>query len=174
MFLIARGQGFHILEASNAACIKGERASSVPGSKSVAGKSTVHIGTWESRVAPDRSFQQAEKARRKYGDTAVGLTHSRGVGRVMPAESRCARHSKGSALIRKDEVGDSPIAELEETMITLQRLTLEMATRHTPMSLRAIKESINEEPDEGNLRVRFCEGHASPYPDFIKTLSLVN
>jgi len=50
----------------------------------VAGKLTVDIGTWESRIAPERSFQQAEEARRKYGDTAVGLTHSRGVGGVMP------------------------------------------------------------------------------------------
>jgi hypothetical protein len=54
----------------------------------VAGKSTVHIRTWESRIAPNRSFQQTEKARRKYGNTAVGLTYSRGVGGVMPAEFR--------------------------------------------------------------------------------------
>ena len=60
----------------------------MPGSKSVAGKLTVHIGTWESRIAPERSFQQAEEARRKYGDTAVGLTYSIGVGGVMLAEFR--------------------------------------------------------------------------------------
>ena len=88
IFLIARGQGFHILEASNAVCANGEHISSVPGSESVAGQSTVHNGTWESRIAPDGSFQQAQKARRKYGDTAVGLTYSRGVGRVMSAEFR--------------------------------------------------------------------------------------
>lgn len=86
--IIARGQGFHFLEASNAVCVKGEHISSVPGSKSVAGKQTVHNGTWESLIAGKRSFQQAEKARREYGDTAVGLTHSRGVGRVMPVEFR--------------------------------------------------------------------------------------
>ena len=84
----ARGQGLYTLEASNAACVKGEQVSNVPGSESVAGKSTVHIGTWDSRIAPDRSFQQAEEARRKYGDTAVGLTHIRGVGGVIPAEFR--------------------------------------------------------------------------------------
>jgi len=83
---IALGQGFVNLETSNAACVKGEHVSSVPGSKAVAGKSTVRIGTWESRIAPDRSFQQAEEARRKYGNTAVGLTRSRGVGRVIAAE----------------------------------------------------------------------------------------
>jgi len=86
--IIARGQGFHSLEASSTVCVNGEHDSSVPGSKSVAGNSTVRIGTWESRIAPDGSFQQAEKARRKYGDTAVGLIHIRGVGGVMPAEFR--------------------------------------------------------------------------------------
>jgi hypothetical protein len=102
--IIARGQGFHVLEASNAASVKGERASSVPGSKSVAGQSTVHIGTWESRVAPDRSFQQAEKARRKYGDTAVGLTRSRGVGGVIPVEFREPETLEGvSSKTQRDE-----------------------------------------------------------------------
>ena len=68
--------------------IIGERDSSVPESKTMAGNSTVRIGTWESHIAPDRSFQQAEEARRKYGDMAVGLTHSKGVDGVMPIESR--------------------------------------------------------------------------------------
>jgi hypothetical protein len=54
----------------------------------VAGKSNVCVRTWESRIAPNGSLQQAQKARRRYGDTAVGLTHSRGVGRVMPVEFR--------------------------------------------------------------------------------------
>jgi len=84
---IALGQGFHVLEASIAACVKGEYAGDVPGSKSVAGKRTVRIGTWESRAVPNESFQQAEEARRKYGGMAVGLTHSRGVVGVMPGES---------------------------------------------------------------------------------------
>jgi len=85
---IARGQGFHFLEASTAAYAKGEHVVGVPGSKSVAGKPTVHIGTWENHIAPDRSFQQVEETRRKYGDMVVGLTHSRGVVGVMPGESR--------------------------------------------------------------------------------------
>jgi hypothetical protein len=66
----------------------GERDSGVPESKTMAGNSTVHIGTWESHIVPNRSFQQAEEARRKYGDMAVGLTHSRGVDEVMLIESR--------------------------------------------------------------------------------------
>ena len=90
ILLIALGQGFHFLEASIAACVKGEYVCDVPGSESVAGKLTVHIGTWENHIAPNRSFQQAEEARRKYGDMVVGLTHSRGVVGVMPGESLCS------------------------------------------------------------------------------------
>jgi hypothetical protein len=71
----------------------------------VAGKLTVHIGTWESRIVPNGSFQQAEEARRKYGDTAVGLTHSRGVTGVMPGESRKFGTLEGvSSKTQRDEV----------------------------------------------------------------------
>jgi len=45
---IALGQGFHILEANIRTYVKGEYVSDVPGSKSVAGKRTVYIGTWET------------------------------------------------------------------------------------------------------------------------------
>ena len=38
----------------------------MPGSKTMAGNRTVHVGTWESRVAPDGSLQQAEEARKRY------------------------------------------------------------------------------------------------------------
>jgi len=67
--------------------LTGEYDSGVPESKTMAGNSTVHIGTWESHIVFDRSFQQAEEARRKYGDMAVGLTHSRGVNGVISIES---------------------------------------------------------------------------------------
>ena len=87
---IALGQGFHFLEASTATRAIGECVSGVPGSKSMAGNLTVHIGTWESHTVPSGSFQQAEEARRKYGGMAVGLTHSRGVDGVMPIESQCS------------------------------------------------------------------------------------
>ena len=82
--LIAQGQGFDVPEASIAACVKGEHDSDVPGSESMAGNPTVHIGTWENHVAPNGSFQQAEEARRKYGGMVVGPAHSRGVAGVMP------------------------------------------------------------------------------------------
>ena len=173
IILIALGQGFHFLEASIGMHVKGECIIDVLGSESVAGKRTVNIGTWENRSVPNGSCQGAEKATKRYGVSVVGLTHSRGVGRVMPVESRFTRHSKGSALIRKDEAGHSPVPELEVTMETLQRLISEIAIRQS-MFFEAIEVSVNEEPDEGNLQVRFCEGHASPYTEFIKTQSLLN
>ena len=83
---IALGQGFHFLETNIGTHAKGESVSDVPGSESVAGKRTVYIGTWENRSVPTGSFQRAEEAKREYGDSVVGLTHSRGVGRVMPVE----------------------------------------------------------------------------------------
>ena len=84
---IALGQGFIKSETSIAACVNGKCVSNVPGSKSMVGNRIVCTGTWDSHVAPNRSFQQAEEARRKYGDMAVGLIHSRGVGGVMAIES---------------------------------------------------------------------------------------
>jgi len=103
MVNIAQGQGFHVLEASIAARVKGECVGGVPGSESVAGNSTVNIGTWENHIAPNRSFQRAEEARRKYGDMVVGLTHSRGVVGVMPGES--LRSLEGvSSKTQRDEV----------------------------------------------------------------------
>jgi len=102
---IALGQRFHVLEASIATCVRGEYASDVPGSESVAGKPTVHIGTWENHTVLNRSFQQAEEARRKYGGMVVGLTRSRGVGRVMPIEPRRAGALEGvSSKTQRDEV----------------------------------------------------------------------
>jgi len=106
ILLFALGQGFHILETNIRAHVKGERVSDVPGSKSVAGKRTVYIGTWENRSAPKESFQEAEEVTRKYGDPVVGLTHSRGVGRVMPVESQSFGTLEGvSSLTQRDEVG---------------------------------------------------------------------
>jgi hypothetical protein len=100
---IALGQGFHVLEARTAAYVKGEYVSGVPGSESMAGNRTVHIGTWESHVAPRGSFQQAEEARRKYGGMAVGPAHSRGVAGVMPGESVGSLEGAGSNTQRDAE-----------------------------------------------------------------------
>ena len=60
----------------------------MPGSKAVAGKRTVYIGTCQNRNVPNRSCQEAEKVMRQYGVSVVGLIHSRGVNRVMSVEPR--------------------------------------------------------------------------------------
>ena len=102
---IALGQGFHILETNIRTHVKGECVSDMPGSKSVAGKRTVYIGTWENRSVPKGSFQEAEEVTRKYGVSVVGLTHNRGVGRVMPVESQSLGTLEGvSSLTQRDEV----------------------------------------------------------------------
>jgi len=104
IFNVALGQGFHFLEASIAACVKGEHVSDVPGSESMAGNRTVHIGTWENHIVPRGSFLQAEEARRKYGDMVVGLTHSRGVVGVMPGEFQSVGTLEGvSSKTQRDE-----------------------------------------------------------------------
>jgi len=97
---VALGQEFLHSEASIAAHGNGECVSDVPGSKSIAGHSTVHNGTWESHVVLERSFQQAEEARRKYGGMAVGPVHSRGVVGVMPGGVCSSLEGAGSMLQR--------------------------------------------------------------------------
>ncbi len=82
----------------------GECVSGVPESESMAGNLTVHIGTWENRIVPSISFQQAEEARRKYGDMAVGPGRTRGVDGVMPIESREPGTLEGvSSKMQRDE-----------------------------------------------------------------------
>jgi len=75
--LIALGQGFLHLEASSAARDNGECVSDVPGSEAMAGHSMIHSGTWDSHIVLDsEASNEPKRRRRKYGDMAVGLTHS--------------------------------------------------------------------------------------------------
>jgi hypothetical protein len=104
IFNIAMGQGFHFLEAVSATRVKGECVSAVPGSESMAGNRTVHIGTWESHVVPGGGIRRAEEARRRFGGMAVGLAHSRGVIGVMPGEFRGIGALEGvSRHVQRDE-----------------------------------------------------------------------
>ena len=74
---IALGQGFLHSEASIATHDNGECVSDVPGSEAMAGHSKIHSGTWDSHVVPDsEASNEPKRQRRKYGDVAVGLTHS--------------------------------------------------------------------------------------------------
>lgn len=105
IILIPLGQGFHVLETEIRIHAKGECISDVAGSKSVAGKRTVYVGTWENRSVPKGSFQEAEEVTREYGVSVVGPIHSRVVGRVMPVESGNKRTLEGiGSLIQRDEV----------------------------------------------------------------------
>jgi hypothetical protein len=99
--LIALGQGVHFLETKIGSHVKGESETGVPGSKAVAGKRTVHIGTWENRSVPKGSIQGVEEATRMYGVSVVGLTHSRGVNRVMPAELCVCRALEGVSGLKR-------------------------------------------------------------------------
>ena len=108
IILVALGQGFHFPETKISAHANGECVSDVPGSESVAGKRTDYIGTWENRNVPKRSFREAEEATRKYGVSVVGLTHSRGVNRVIPVASGSCRTLEGvSSLTKGNEVCDA-------------------------------------------------------------------
>ena len=97
-----RAKRFSIRKPVSLHTIIGECVSGVPGSKSTAGHSTVHNGTWESHIALEQSLQQAEEARRRYGSVAVGPAHSRGVAGVMPGGA-CSLEGVGSMLQRGKE-----------------------------------------------------------------------
>jgi hypothetical protein len=85
---VALGQGLFYLEASIATHVNGECVSDVPGSQIIAGHSTVHNGTRESHTVPKEASNKPKRHSRKYGDMAVGLTHSRGVNEAMLIESQ--------------------------------------------------------------------------------------
>ena len=108
IFLIAMGQGLLRPEASIVAGVTRRVCNGVPGSQAAAGHPTDRIGTWESRIAC--MLQQAEKARRSHGDTAVGPAHSRGVIGVMPGDPVTSGplEGAGSQLCRAEEVRSIP------------------------------------------------------------------
>ena len=64
IILVALGQRFHDLETNIRTHATGESVTDVPGSKSVAGKRTVYVGTWENRIVPTESRQGAEDVTR--------------------------------------------------------------------------------------------------------------
>jgi hypothetical protein len=105
IFLLAMGQGVLCPEAGIVTGVIRRVCNGVPGSQTAAGHPTDRIGTWESRIAC--MVQQAEKARRTHGDTAVGPAHSRGVAGVMPGGGPVTSgplEGAGSQLCRAEEV----------------------------------------------------------------------
>jgi len=104
---IALGQEFLHSEASIATHDKGKCVSGVPGSKSIAGHSTVYNGTWESHAVLEGSFQSrhvGKEARRRYGGVAVGPVHIRGVAGVMSGENLSSLEGAGGKMQRDEEV----------------------------------------------------------------------
>ena len=93
-------KSFSIRKPVSLHALIGEYVSDVPGSKSTAGHSTVHSGTWESHTVLEQSLQQAEEARRRYGSVVVGPVHIRGVAGVMPGGVDSSLEGAGSMLQR--------------------------------------------------------------------------
>ena len=107
--IFALGHGLVCPEASIAVDAIRRVFSDVPGSQAAAGHPTDCIGTWDSRIAC--MLQQAEKARRGHGDTAVGPAHSRGVIGVMPGGDPVTSgplEGASSQLCRAEEVRSIP------------------------------------------------------------------
>ncbi|MFC1584252.1 hypothetical protein ACFL5V_01750 [Fibrobacterota bacterium] len=177
--LFAQGQGFHFPEANSEAHAKeGECVFDVPGSESVAGKRTVHIGTWENQSISG-SCRRTEDVMMQYAALVVGLTHSRGVNKVMLIEDKKV-HSKGLAVSRKKYGKDNMLStEVDkvihrngwviistyfyicmvlETDLSYKLSRNKHVYRVTNKSLCHVRSEI-EEPDVGNSQVRFCEGH---------------
>ena len=104
IILIALGQGFHDLEASIGVRAIGERMSGVPGSESVAGRRTVHSGTWENRIAAHgcASRQGVEETLKRYGGAVVGSTHSRGVAGATPGGARGSLEGVDGSMLRDE------------------------------------------------------------------------
>ena len=100
----ALGERVSILEASIATCANGKRVSDVPGSEAMVGNRIFYIGTWDSHIVPQLEASIKLKRRRwKYGDMAVGLTHSRGVDGAMPIESPSSLEGVSSKTQRDEE-----------------------------------------------------------------------
>lgn len=95
-------RGLLSLKPASLHALNGECASDVPGSETMVGNRIVCIGTWESHIVPQEASNELKRRRRKYGDMAVGLTHSRGVDGVMPIESPCSLEGVSSRTQRAE------------------------------------------------------------------------
>ena len=95
-------RGLLSLKSASLHALNGECVSDVPGSEAMVGSRIVCIGTWESHIVPREASNKPQRRRRKYGDMAVGLTHSRGVDGVMPIESPCSLEGVSSRTQRDE------------------------------------------------------------------------
>lgn len=97
IFNVARGQAFHFAETSNGLRdIKGERDYGVPGSETVAGKSTVMSELGRSVLLSGKEYRvETEKVTKREGRTEVGSAHSSmRLPRVEGADTRTSGESQ--------------------------------------------------------------------------------
>ena len=87
---IVLGQGLCLPEASIAVCAIGKYTSDVPGSESMAGKSTVHIGTWENGAADKAAIQRVKVPPCQLPDFRHVVMPHLGVGN-HPGDAWCKR-----------------------------------------------------------------------------------
>lgn len=148
IFIVARGQAFHLAETSNGSHANGECGYGVPGSKSVAGKSTVmsELGR-TARSRRSEYHKEAEKVTAWNAEAVVGLAHIRGVVMRKYGES-VKTHSKGLAEEHWVEDRTMPYSETDITWIKLSPVTVHMETYATevrPKSrMREIRKSGSE------------------------------
>jgi hypothetical protein len=102
MITVHWARGCLSLKPASLHALIGECVSDMPGSETMVGSRTVCIGTWESHIVPQEASNELKRRRRKYGDMAVGLTHSRGVDGVMPIESPCSLEGVSSRTQRDE------------------------------------------------------------------------
>jgi hypothetical protein len=94
---VSRDQGVHKLEVNIDMDVKGECISAWRGLSPWRVDENVCIGTWESQRISKKLRKNGQNVMTQYASLAVGLSHSRGVGRVMPVENNSV-HSKGLAI----------------------------------------------------------------------------
>ncbi len=101
---IAQGQRFHSLETRIATCANGECAAACRGLSpwQVIQRNTTELG--RAVPFPEEAPNKPVKVRRGYGGMAVGPTHSRGVGGVMPAEGESPLQGVGGWTQREGAV----------------------------------------------------------------------
>lgn len=100
IFIVARGQALHNAETSNGLCeYKGEHNYGVPGSKTVAGKSTVVPELGRSvQLSVEEYRVESVKETKRNGRTEVGLAHSSmRETHVEGADTRALRERKNYA-----------------------------------------------------------------------------
>ena len=97
IFLVALGQRFHSLEASIGIHVNGECISACRGRSPWRANELFILELGRTEAFRIEADEEAEEATNQYGVSVVGLTHSRGVSRVMSVAGNQA-HSKGSAV----------------------------------------------------------------------------